>query len=99
MKNDHKISSPDRAALTLGSARIVSPRLVLRFFHLFADYFQIITRSSTAEIMTTALSPDRAFFILLTTWSVSSAFTTVATIFLVLYATSTVVLPLPDATL
>jgi hypothetical protein len=49
--------------------------------------------------MTAAFSPARAFFILSTTSLVSLDFTTVATTFLVVYATSNVPLPLPDATL
>ncbi|MGH9979343.1 MAG: hypothetical protein ACRD8Z_26440, partial [Nitrososphaeraceae archaeon] len=59
---------------------------------------QIITRSSTSEIMTTPFSPAREFFIRSTTRSTASAFTTVATTFLLVYASSDVPLPLPEAT-
>ena len=59
---------------------------------------QINTRSSTAVIITTALFPARLFFILLTTSLTSEEFTTVAITFLELYVSSTVPLPLPDAT-
>ena len=64
------------------------------------DLYYRCTRSSTAEIMTTApLPPARAFFILSRTSLTLSELTTIATTFLVVYARSVVPTPLPDETL